>query len=55
MVYTKAEIVDQSKGTYQEMDFLRHIMDVQYEDENGAILYNPVFREKLYISFEKLA
>lgn len=49
MVYTMAKTVDQDRATLDELEVLRRIMKVQYESENGLILYNPAYREKIYL------
>lgn len=55
MVYTNAKTVDMDRATYEEIDLLKSLMWVQYEGENGVILYNPALKDKLYLVSEKIA
>ena len=55
MVYTMAHTVDHDRAGHGEFDLLKRVMKVQYEGENGVILYDPIFEDKLYLTREKIA
>ena len=53
MIYTMARTVDHDRAGAEEFDLLKSIMKVQYEGENGAILYDPIFKDKSCTLHEK--
>lgn len=53
MIYTSAKTVDAGRVGYQEYDALKRIFKIQYETEHAAILYDPIYQDKLYLIIDE--